>query len=328
MALNKAHGSNTSISTHGSRKSGSHSRSGSSIGLNGPALLLDLKAARSNKTFRDYSSSVEGFGSPNHASEVQDGAGGSETLPESVKKSISPYGRFKRTIEYWQKGERLGRGSFGTVYEGIANDGFFLAIKEVSLLDEGSRGRNSISHLEREIAMLSKLEHENIVRYIGTDKDESNLYIFLERIAMGSLEKIYQKYPLHDSQVSAYTRQILHGLKYLHNMDVIHRDIKCANILVDANGSAKLADFGLAKTIKDVNSCQGTAYWMAPEVVSSSKAGYGLSADIWSLGCTVLEMLTDPSTFQDRKWEAAQNSSYTVKGCQRFHHAMPEGKSQ
>ncbi|KAK4740848.1 hypothetical protein SAY87_024436 [Trapa incisa] len=122
---------------------------------------------------------------------------------------------------------------------------------------------------------------------------------------MGSLEKIYQKYPLHNSQVSAYTRQILHGLKYLHNMDVIHRDIKCANILVDANGSAKLADFGLAKTIKDVNSCQGTAYWMAPEVVSSSKAGYGLSADIWSLGCTVLEMLTGQFPYGHLPWVQA-----------------------
>ncbi|KAF2320109.1 hypothetical protein GH714_023749 [Hevea brasiliensis] len=124
--------------------------------------------------------------------------------------------------------------------------------------------------------------------------DESKLYIFLELATKGSLAKLYQKYHLRDSQVSAYTRQILSGLKYLHDQDVVHRDIKCANILVDANGSVKLADFGLAKATKlnDVKSSKGTPYWMAPEVVNLKNRGYGLAADIWSLGCTVLEMLT------------------------------------
>ncbi|GMY12590.1 mitogen-activated protein kinase kinase kinase 1-like, partial [Fagus crenata] len=71
-------------------------------------------------------------------------------------------------------------------------------------------------------------------------------------------------------------------------------DIKCANILVEANGTVKLADFGLAKAIKfnDVKSCKGTPLWMAPEVVNIKYGGYGLPADIWSLGCTVLEMST------------------------------------
>ncbi|KAF9609986.1 hypothetical protein IFM89_019550, partial [Coptis chinensis] len=72
------------------------------------------------------------------------------------------------------------------------------------------------------------------------------------------------------------------------------RDIKCATILVDASGSVKLADFGLAKATKfnDVKSSKGTPFWMAPEVVNRKSHGYGLAADIWSLGCTVLEMLT------------------------------------
>ncbi|KAK4572975.1 hypothetical protein RGQ29_031096 [Quercus rubra] len=208
--------------------------------------------------------------------------------------SISPNGRFRRSIAYWQKGELLGRGSFGSVYEGIADDGFFFAVKEVSLLDQGSQGKQSVYYLEQEISLLSQFEHENIVQYYGTDKDESKLYIFLELVTKGSLQMLYRRYHLRDSQVSAYTRQILHGLKYLHDRKVVHRDIKCANILVDASGSVKLADFGLAKATKlnDVKSCQGTAFWMAPEVVNRKNQGYGLPADIWSLGCTVLEMLT------------------------------------
>ncbi|KAL5554636.1 hypothetical protein UlMin_042037 [Ulmus minor] len=199
-----------------------------------------------------------------------------------------------RNIMSWQKGDLLGRGSFGSVYKGIAEDGFFFAVKEVSLLDEGSRGKQSINQLEQEIALLSQFKHENIVQYYDTCKDESKLYIFLELVTEGSLQSLYQKFILGDTQVSAYTRQILQGLKYLHDQDIIHRDIKCANILVDANGSVKLADFGLAKATKlnDVKSCKGTPFWMAPEVVNMKKQGYGLLADIWSLGCTVLEMLT------------------------------------
>ncbi|KAL5777049.1 hypothetical protein ACOSP7_009975 [Xanthoceras sorbifolium] len=217
----------------------------------------------------------------------------SSTTTEPMS-NISPNGRFKKNITYWEKGELLGRGSFGSVYEGISDDGFFFAVKEVSLLDQGSQGKQSIYQLEQEIALLSQFEHENIVQYYGTDKDESKLYIFLELVTKGSLQNLYQRYNLRDSQVSAYTRQILHGLKYLHDRNVVHRDIKCANILVDASGSVKLADFGLAKATKlnDVKSCKGTAFWMAPEVVNNKNQGYGLPADIWSLGCTVLEMLT------------------------------------
>ncbi|KAL5554643.1 hypothetical protein UlMin_042044, partial [Ulmus minor] len=222
--------------------------------------------------------------------------------------SISPISMadLKGHITYWEKGELLGCGSFGSVYEAIADYGFFIAVKEVSLLDEGSRGKQSIDQLRQEIALLSQFEHENIVQYYGTDKDESKLYIFLELVSNGSLLSLYQKYTLRDLQVSAYTRQILQGLKYLHDRNVIHRDIKCANILVDASGSVKLADFGLAKVTKlnDVKSLQGTARWMAPEVVDP-KQGYGLPADIWSLGCTVLEMLTREMPYSGLDWMQA-----------------------
>ncbi|XP_054797772.1 mitogen-activated protein kinase kinase kinase 1-like [Prosopis cineraria] len=218
----------------------------------------------------------------------------SSSFTDPPSNNISPNGRFRRRITNWEKGELLGRGSFGSVYEGISEDGFFFAVKEVSLLDQDDQGRQSVCCLEQEIALLSQFEHENIVQYYGTEMDQSKLYIFLELVTKGSLANLYRRYNLRDSQVSAYTRQILHGLKYLHDRNVIHRDIKCANILVDANGSVKLADFGLAKATKlnDIKSCKGTAFWMAPEVVKGKNQGYGLPADIWSLGCTVLEMLT------------------------------------
>ncbi|KAL4392609.1 hypothetical protein AHAS_Ahas03G0362200 [Arachis hypogaea] len=181
------------------------------------------------------------------------------------------------------------------------SDGFFFAVKEASLLDEGSnQGKQSLFQLRQEISLLSRFQHENIVRYFGTQEDQSSLYIFLELVPKGSLLSLYQKYSLNDSHVSAYTRQILHGLKYLHNQNVIHRDIKCANILVDVSGSVKLADFGLAKATENVKSSKGSPYWMAPEVVNlKNDDGYGLAADIWSLGCTVLEMLIGKRPYSD-----------------------------
>ncbi|KAK4378641.1 hypothetical protein RND71_000503 [Anisodus tanguticus] len=206
-------------------------------------------------------------------------------------RSVSPNG--SPSIKSWQKGDFLGSGSFGTVYEGFTDDGFFFAVKEVSLIDPGNQ--QSLYQLEQEISLLRQFRHRNIVRYHGTNKDESKLYIFLELVTRGSLASVYRKYRLRDSHVSDYTRQILSGLHYLHSRKVIHRDIKCANILVDVSGSVKLADFGLAKAtqLNNIKSCKGTAFWMAPEVVNNRKNnGYGIPADIWSLGCTVLEMST------------------------------------
>ncbi|XP_057416981.1 mitogen-activated protein kinase kinase kinase 1-like [Lotus japonicus] len=201
----------------------------------------------------------------------------------------------------WQKGDLLGKGSFGTVYEGFTDDGNFYAVKEVSLLDEGTQGKQSVLQLQQEISLLSRFKHDNIVRYFGSHKDESTLYIFLEFVSKGSLASLYQKYRLNDSQVSAYTRQILNGLKYLHDRDIVHRDIKGANILVDVSGAVKLADFGLAKATKlnDLKSSKGSPYWMAPEVVNLKNEGYGLAADIWSLGCTVLELLIRQPPYSD-----------------------------
>ncbi|KAG2306880.1 hypothetical protein Bca4012_084158 [Brassica carinata] len=121
----------------------------------------------------------------------------SNTLPVYSSETI---------ITSWLKGDLLGQGSFGSVYEGL-----------------GKSGKRVHSTTRREIALLSQLQHQNIVRYRGTAKDGSNLYIFLDLVSQGSLLKLYQKYQLPDSVVSKYTRQILDGLKYLHGEGFIQR---------------------------------------------------------------------------------------------------------
>ncbi|KAG6548981.1 hypothetical protein Mapa_009423 [Marchantia paleacea] len=204
----------------------------------------------------------------------------------------------------WSKGDLLGAGSFGTVYEAVDSNGSFFAVKEVSLTDNDKNAQQCISQLEQEIELLSRFKHDNIVQYLGTQRADGKLYIFLELVSKGSLASLCKKFKLTHSQIVAYTRQILKGLKYLHDMNIVHRDIKCANILVDVKGTCKLADFGLAKQISaldQLKSCKGSAYWMAPEVIDPKKT-YWLPADIWSLGCSVLEMFTGSPPFGDQEW--------------------------
>jgi len=203
----------------------------------------------------------------------------------------------------WKKGELLGSGAFGKVYLGLNLDtGELLAVKAVPIaLDEDDEQTTS---LVREISLMKVLFHENIVRYIGTQRDETMLHIFLEYVPGGSIAAVLQKFgQLSEDACRAYTKQILHGLAYLHAHQIMHRDIKGANILVSNTGIIKLADFGASKKITemltqyDCKSLKGTPYWMAPEVIM--QAGHGRSADIWSVGATVVEMLTGKPPYSE-----------------------------
>jgi serine/threonine protein kinase len=124
------------------------------------------------------------------------------------------------------------------------------------------------------------------------------LHIFLEFVPGGSIASLLSKFgPFAERVISVYTRQILEGLEYLHRNQIMHRDIKGANILVDNAGCVKLADFGASRQLADLvtmesgfKSMKGTPYWMAPEVIKQT--GHGRQADIWSVGCTTVEMAT------------------------------------
>uniref|UniRef100_A0A5B7CDJ4 mitogen-activated protein kinase kinase kinase n=1 Tax=Davidia involucrata TaxID=16924 RepID=A0A5B7CDJ4_DAVIN len=196
----------------------------------------------------------------------------------------------------WQKGRLLGRGAFGHVYLGFSSErGEMCAMKEVILLSDDAKSKESAQQLGQEIALLSRLRHPNIVQYYGSETVDDKLYIYLEYVSGGSIYKILQDYgQLGEIAIRSYTQQILSGLAYLHAKKTVHRDIKGANILVDPSGRVKLADFGMAKHITGQPcplSFKGSPYWMAPEVIRNSN-GCNLAVDIWSLGCTVLEMAT------------------------------------
>uniref|UniRef100_A0A4W3IBK1 Mitogen-activated protein kinase kinase kinase 3 n=1 Tax=Callorhinchus milii TaxID=7868 RepID=A0A4W3IBK1_CALMI len=202
----------------------------------------------------------------------------------------------------WRRGKLLGQGAFGRVYLCYDVDtGRELAAKQVQFDPDSPETSKEVSALECEIQLLKNLRHQRIVQYYGSlrEKAERTLSIFMEYMPGGSVKDQLKAYgALTENVTRKYTRQILEGVCYLHSNMIVHRDIKGANILRDSVGNVKLGDFGASKRLQTIcmsgtgiRSVTGTPYWMSPEVISGE--GYGRKADVWSLGCTVVEMLTE-----------------------------------
>lgn len=214
----------------------------------------------------------------------------------------------------WRKGEIIGCGAYGRVYMGMNLDsGELLAIKQVLIAANSSskaKAQSQIQELEEEVKLLRNLSHPNIVRYLGTAREDNALNILMEFVPGGSIASLLGKFgSFTEPVIRMYTKQLLLGLEYLHNNGIMHRDIKGANILVDNKGCIKLADFGASKkvvelaTVTGAKSMKGTPYWMAPEVVRQT--GHSLSADVWSVGCTVIEMATGKPPWSEQFQEVA-----------------------
>ena len=130
----------------------------------------------------------------------------------------------------------------------------------------------------------------------------------------GNISSLLKKYgPFPEEIIRFYSKQILSGLSYIHSRKVVHKDIKGANILVGNSGNVKLADFGSAQQLEtsisislksernNNNNIIGSVPWMAPEVVRQTK--YGRKSDVWSFGCTVLEMITGNAPWSNYKFD-------------------------
>ncbi|RDX96686.1 Mitogen-activated protein kinase kinase kinase 5, partial [Mucuna pruriens] len=213
----------------------------------------------------------------------------------------------------WQKGKLIGRGTFGSVFHATnLETGASCAMKEVDLIPDDPTSAECMKQLEQEIKILRQLHHPNIVQYYGSEIVGNHLYIYMEYVHPGSISKFMRENcgAMTESVVRNFTCHILCGLAYLHSNKTIHsllkwliwflRDIKGANLLVNKSGIVKLADFGLAKILMGNSynlSLKGSPYWMAPEVVkgaikNESNPNVVTAIDIWSLGCTIIEMLT------------------------------------
>ncbi|XP_007047173.2 PREDICTED: mitogen-activated protein kinase kinase kinase YODA isoform X1 [Theobroma cacao] len=216
----------------------------------------------------------------------------------------------------WQKGKLIGRGTFGSVYVASNREtGALCAMKEVEIFPDDPKSAECIKQLEQEIKVLSQLKHPNIVQYYGSEIVEDKFYIYLEYVHPGSINKYARDHcgAITESVVRNFTRHILSGLAYLHSTKTIHRDIKGANLLVDASGVVKLADFGMSKHLSGQRadlSLKGSPYWMAPELMQAvmqkdNSSDLALAVDIWSLGCTIIEMFTGKAPWSEYEGAAA-----------------------
>uniref|UniRef100_A0A914W382 Protein kinase domain-containing protein n=1 Tax=Plectus sambesii TaxID=2011161 RepID=A0A914W382_9BILA len=193
--------------------------------------------------------------------------------------------------------EKLGEGAFGIVYKCCDTDSLRLfAAKETIMRDQ-----ENMEIAENEVERLKCLNHKHVVEYYGSVKERNAIVIYMEYFPAGSLRHMIDNVgALKESTAVAYIRQILDGLAYIHSMLILHCDLKCDNLLLDGHGNVKIGDFGIAvqMCLNNGNTVfmegavggGGTLFWMAPEVIRQEK--YGRTADIWSLACTIVEMLT------------------------------------
>ena len=203
----------------------------------------------------------------------------------------------------------LGRGSFGKVYLGLVGGTQAVAVKVVDLA--GLRSSRLREGLVGEYAVLESLAHPNIVQCFGSQwRDATTLHVFLQYMGGGSVRQLVAvEGRLSEERVRHIARQVLMGLNFLHRggkkrTPVAHRDVKGDNLLLDESKTqVRLADFGCSKVMggaegtfggTGAQTYVGTPFWMAPEVLRQRTVvspRYGTRCDLWSLGCTVVEML-------------------------------------
>ena len=204
----------------------------------------------------------------------------------------------------WKALTIIGRGGSSVVYKAqllpIENNQI-VAIKQIDI--EGLN-KDQIKALEAEVETMKGLQHKNVIAFLGSTKSSNKINLILEYADRGSLRQFYQKHgALKEPHVANCIKQILSGLQYLHSNGIAHRDVKCANCLLTKEGIVKLADFGASKRFESdsvISGLKGTPHWMAPEVIKGTPMTNGwVKADVWSLGCTAVEMFTGKLPFSE-----------------------------
>jgi len=193
--------------------------------------------------------------------------------------------------------DKLGEGSFSIVYKVKRKiDNQIYALKKVKLKNLKEK---NVSNSLNEVRILASLKSNYIISYKEAfyDEKENTLILVMEYADNGDLSKMIKRYKknnkmIEEDEIWRIFIQLIKGLKSLHDLNILHRDIKSANIFLFSNGSAKLGDLNVSKVTKNglTYTQTGTPYYASPEVWNDLP--YDYKSDIWSLGCVLYEMIT------------------------------------
>lgn len=186
---------------------------------------------------------------------------------------------------------KIGEGASGNVFLATKKDGSKIALKKVK-----PTNKVETDALEMEIRMMCCTRHPNLIKCQETYNYGGYYWIVMEYMGGGNLTGILEQYQkmqkrMSEREIAFILKEVLTGLKFMHNMKRLHRDIKSDNVLLTDAGRVKLADFGfcaeLTEERKKRTTCVGTPYWMAPELIRQNE--YDYKVDLWSVGILAIE---------------------------------------
>lgn len=210
----------------------------------------------------------------------------------------------------YELGKELGKGAFSSVYR--AKNKFTDEDVAIKVVNKKDVKRRDIELLEREIRILKKLKHHNIVRLYDLFDGPENMYIVLELVPGGELfDQIVTNGSYSESDARSIVRQVLEGVEYMHRNGVVHRDLKPENLLCQDPTHIKIADFGMSKDISSMGMLKtavGTPSYIAPEIILGCNNGsYDSGCDIWSVGVLTYVLLSGYTPF----WGETQDQLFT-----------------
>lgn len=201
--------------------------------------------------------------------------------------------------------QKLGKGAYGVVWKAVdRRTREVIALKKIF---DAFQNATDAQRTFREVMFLQEVSHDNIVRLINVLKAENDkdLYLVFEYMET-DLHAVVRASILEDIHKQYIMYQVFKALKYLHTGELLHRDIKPSNLLLNSDCQVKLADFGLARSLSQLNSCDGqnpiltdyvaTRWYRAPEILMGS-THYSFAVDLWSCGCILGELLNTKPVF-------------------------------
>eukprot|EP00056_Hartaetosiga_gracilis_P002686 m.55953 g.55953 ORF g.55953 m.55953 type:complete len:290 (+) comp11161_c0_seq1:78-947(+) len=202
-------------------------------------------------------------------------------------------------MDRYEKIEKIGEGTYGTVYKAkLIEKGQIVALKKIKLEDENE---GVPSTAIREISLLKELHHPNVVSLLEVIHSESDLHLvfeYLDHDLKAYMDKT--KGMLPRDRVRSFMYQLCLGLEFCHTHRILHRDLKPQNLLIDSDGTIKLADFGLARAfgipVRAYTHEVITLWYRAPEILLGAKQ-YACPVDMWSIGTIFAEMVIKKPLF-------------------------------